>query len=800
MKTRVKFSSVTILPFLILTFSLLVLFACSGDEEDAVISISLGDGSLPEKATVSIDQLVHTITLSGPTGALTLTIPGEGTARATVVAGLWHIDVKGYYGKELYSTGSTSVDVKARQTTDVSVKMTIVWKDPAASPVGPSGPGVSPVAPPGATEDGSAAYPFKVYDEVTLQKVGTGADGWGLDKNYIMTGDITLTAPARGGSNFTAIGGGPTTPFTGIFDGNDKKILNLTINKPTQDFQGLFGYISGNGTTTGIVKKLVLEGGSVSGYAQVGGVVGWNDGGMVQDCNSTVNVIGDSQVGGVVGGNNGTMENCSATGSVEANENVGGVVGFNHGKVENCNAAGDVEGTVYVGGVAGFSSSTVESCSATGNVNGTITVGGVVGYNQYRVESCSATGDVTGTGDYIGGVVGFNEGMVKSCDAAGNVIGTGLNVGGVVGENWDTVENCSATGNVSGTSQVGGVVGENKGTVQSCDAAGNVIGTGDTVGGVVGSNHSTVENCKATGNVEGTASTVGGVVGMNWDTVENCSATGNVTGTGDYIGGVVGLNHSTVENCNFTTGTVSGGNNRVGGVVGYNDSTVENCYAMGSVEGTGEVGGVVGLNASGSMVEKCYATNISVVGNNGTGIGGVVGGNNNGVVENCYATEGDVVAVASGNNCVGGVVGDNYFGGTVKYCYATVTVEGYDLVGGVVGYNESTVENCAALNDAGIEATILSMPSIHRVVGQDSGGTMNNNYGLAGMDVTSGGVPTPTYGSNLNDETGMDVIPGFATGQYNDQFFWEDLTYGLGWDFASIWEMSVGSNSLPVLK
>ncbi len=67
-------------------------------------------------------------------------------------------------------------------------------------------------------------------------------------------------------------------------------------------------------------------------------------------------------------------------------------------------------------------------------------------------------------------------------------------------------------------------------------------------------------------------------------------------------------------------------------------------------------------------------------------VGGVVG-YNNGTIENCY-NEGTVSAF----KWVGGVVGMN--SATVERCYNVGTVSGYECVGGVVGYNSATVENC----------------------------------------------------------------------------------------------------------
>ena len=104
------------------------------------------------------------------------------------------------------------------------------------------------------------------------------------------------------------------------------------------------------------------------------------------------------------------------------------------------------------------------------------------------------------------------------------------------------------------------------------------------------------------------------------------------------------------------------------------------------------VGGVVGYNSSGGTVKNCY--NTGAVSGDDECVGGVVGFiTNNGTVENCYNTG----AVSGDGNNVGGVVGFITLNGTVENCYNTGAVSGDGKnVGGVVGFNATngTVSNC----------------------------------------------------------------------------------------------------------
>jgi formylglycine-generating enzyme required for sulfatase activity len=232
--------------------------------------------------------------------------------------------------------------------------------------------------------DGTAANPFLVYDVDTLKKVGSGIDGWDLNKHYRQAQDITLTLPADGQSNWTAIGKS-TGQFTGSFDGNGFTISNLAINRTTT-YQGLFGYTG----TGGVIKNIGLVNCNVNGENYSGGVTGYNNG-TIQNCYISGSVSGGTYSGGVAGYNNGTIQNCYTTSTVSGSSNVGGVVGQNNNVVQNCYATGSVSGSSgYIGGVVG-NGGTVRNCVAlnpgvttSGDTN---TVGRVLGtgsgYNNH---------------------------------------------------------------------------------------------------------------------------------------------------------------------------------------------------------------------------------------------------------------------------------------------------------------------------------------------------------------------------------------------------------------------------------
>ena len=139
--------------------------------------------------------------------------------------------------------------------------------------------------------------------------------------------------------------------------------------------------------------------------------------------------------------------------------------------------------------------------------------------------------------------------------------------------------------------------------------------------------------------------------------------------------------------------TASAGNTTVGGLVGFdNAGTIDNTYATGAVTVTGQanyVGGLVGYDNVGK-IQNSYATG-TVSASGGTNVGGLVGYNNGGTIENAYAA----VTVTGGAND-GGLVGAN--AGTIENAYATGTVNGNGNagVGGLVGTNFNTIENAYA--------------------------------------------------------------------------------------------------------
>lgn len=312
-----------------------------------------------------------------------------------------------------------------------------------------------------------------------------------------MQNDIDLSAYSDG-EGWTPIGA-VDNPFTGIFDGNDKSIIGLYINRNV-DYQGLFGYVGNEGT----VKNLGMANVNITGHINVGSVAGWVRG-TLQNCYNTGSVTGSSYVGGVAGEvDRGTLENCYNTGSVTStgsgtSGSAGGVAGWVSGTVQNCYNTGNVTGTgvgVSTGGIAGWVTNTgiVQNCYNTGSItaSGTgtgvhkICAGGVAGWVYGTVQNCYNTGSITGTGTatsaYVGGVTGAVYGTVQSCAALNSSISTvGYNKGRVAG--IDTRNRLSGNIAYSGMTVNGGTVSStDTDSIDGVDMDASVIQTLWTIG------------------------------------------------------------------------------------------------------------------------------------------------------------------------------------------------------------------------------------------------------------------------------------------------------------------------------
>jgi hypothetical protein len=237
---------------------------------------------------------------------------------------------------------------------------------------------------------GGESYPFATFD------ITTGNYNWDMQN---MQGWVPI---------------GASSQFKGEFDGQGFEISGLWIDRPTEDYQGLFGWIIDSYIKDLGVNISIKE---INGKNFVGGLVG-----RFASMNATY--FGD-------------FSNCYVTGNVNGVNSVGGLVGdCGIADITNCYATGNVTGTeAMIGGLVGAASGTImehkiTNCYATGNViaANAMNVGGLVGESGYEVKNCYATGNVIGK-DNVGGLVGLLVGNITNCFAFGCKVETVIQPG-----------------------------------------------------------------------------------------------------------------------------------------------------------------------------------------------------------------------------------------------------------------------------------------------------------------------------------------------------------------------------------
>ena len=115
---------------------------------------------------------------------------------------------------------------------------------------------------------GTADDPFRITNVTELQAMNNN-----LSAYYVLANDIDAseTAGWNSGAGFVPIG--QASPyFGGFFDGQGYTISGLTINRGSEDFIGLFGYVSGNSLT--YIKNVTLQSMYCKGSSYTGGLIG----------------------------------------------------------------------------------------------------------------------------------------------------------------------------------------------------------------------------------------------------------------------------------------------------------------------------------------------------------------------------------------------------------------------------------------------------------------------------------------------------------------------------------------------
>lgn len=287
---------------------------------------------------------------------------------------------------------------------------------------------------------------------------------------YVLTADINLAnkewTPIGIGVDLSGSFDGKYT-FKGHFDGQNFKIVNVSISQPYRtyyDYLGLFGY------NKGTISNLVIDGFNYQlseRYEVVGGLCGASTGSLLNvTVNGVINATNIGYAGGLCGVSSGSLLNVTVNGAINATK-----IG-------------------YTGGLVGHIGESSVIDSAESNVSITVSttylLGGIVGDSYGTVINSKASGEIKvsdAVGSFIGGAVGDNKGTVSNSqvnvklyvDVSGT---TGVYVGGFVGNNKGTISYSSQDGYVSvGNAchaKTGGFVGSHLGQIFNCYSLGDV--------------------------------------------------------------------------------------------------------------------------------------------------------------------------------------------------------------------------------------------------------------------------------------------------------------------------------------
>ncbi|MDP4103321.1 MAG: GLUG motif-containing protein [Bacillota bacterium] len=179
-------------------------------------------------------------------------------------------------------------------------------------------------------------------------------------------------------------------------------IKNLKIERSFIAGQWKVGGIVGN--NEGTVFNSSFRG-EISGNSYLGGITGYNSDGVISCCFSVCDITGISTVpqsiGGLIGYNSdgGIVSNSYSTSYASGYATVGGLIGYNYGSVENCYSNGGADGNMWAGVFVGYNNGgKYKNCFSLGTTE--IAIGnsetkpdGIVGATINQMQSKSTFTD-----------------------------------------------------------------------------------------------------------------------------------------------------------------------------------------------------------------------------------------------------------------------------------------------------------------------------------------------------------------------------------------------------------------------
>ena len=553
-----------------------------------------------------------------------------------------------------------------------------------------------------------------------MKDIDINSDSSYQNPNGTDFGDINGNGDTEGlktelttGSGFYPIGSS-SVPFKGLFEGYAKSISNLMINR-VQDNVGLFGY------NQGTIRGFTISS-NITGNNNVGGVVGYNNGGTINEIiyEGIINVS-NYGAGGIAGySNGGTIKSVLIKNAdVTSNQGTGGIVGFG----KNITLTGVIEGGTVTGNhfpgiIAGRNSTgSYMGYYASGRISGTTGNYNGGGYAYVlRDEILNAYDKVLDT--YIGGDNDDSEYYFdyESDDSSNIVIkrktknpikftlkGSGTESDPYIIDNYNHYKEATTlagngnsykfkiTEDIDFEGKHYYALGTNGNTFNS-----DINGDMHTLSNIM---FNCAENC--------------GLISENSHTIEGLNLSNiTITSGNDNIGGLVGINTGMIKGINVSN-VVLTGNGNVGGIVGNNSGTVNEIAISSNVEAAGSnCGGVVGVTSNNSIIKSVLVKAATVKSNSGTG--GILGYGTNvtltGVIEGGSVTGNHFPGIIAGRNSTGSYTGyyasgrisgttGNYNGGGIGYTLVPPTT---------VTYSNTEIDSLTYYNNVGVLDTVIN--------------------------------------------------------------------------------------------
>lgn len=603
---------------------------------------------------------------------------------------------------------------------------------------------------------------------------------------FVVAANITLLqSSASGIEGFEPIGNSAYQFKAAQFakgKGIEKVSIEYSFSDTAREYVGLFGYIDG----TRIVGIDVVGVGTIKGNKYVGGIVGYANGGKIENCTFSVEslsndkVSGGDYVGGIVGYANGTTivpkTDINTYGefmqaSVSGMNYVGGIAG--EWIVTNAN---QINGDNYILSYAANHISVVGNGSYVGGIAGKLDASGCttdltyLGFYTNGKAGADDVMDVYGT-SYVGALFGAFIGngyhydaenlgvrsviLVKNPDdIRANVIANDASVGYVMGGLIGYAEKVGILIGCNWTSE--SMVTTNGATIAKTgvyvDAKGNTSFVGGLVG-VLGEN-ATIESVKQEVAVVGGTATISG---GQYSVVNKIAIKGK-----DFVGGLIGYIASSAGSYFGTTGTILGNSIKF-----YNEAQVEGAnYVGGIVGGLGIVENYASYIGSDDNLKKLLSathnTNAAILGystlesdpytQNPFGklinAASVMGSGN--YVGGLFGYVGDRVRLTLENDPITRVLKDDvldspsqylnvYNGNKGKTTDGAIIIKGASYVGGITGWLDNQAHDLTfVVNRSYVNGTTYA----GGLVGYMRAGTITSSIAVAPEDVT---ISTDTY-------------------------------------------------------